>query len=179
MAPNKSISCRSGASLPSPGSSLPITLGRSAFISSSHSINLQMLTSASRHFTDEEKKDTFVRVVAPAFAMGISLEREAPGPAPVHSPLSLYASLISLGTTLSHTLEKKEPARKAYIHVVQTSGYNTNEATGATVRVSAEGAGELLLKEGDGVYVLGLPGSELKVGIVGESVAEVLLFEME
>ncbi|ETW79271.1 hypothetical protein HETIRDRAFT_478683 [Heterobasidion irregulare TC 32-1] len=132
-----------------------------------------------RHFTDEEKKDTFVRVVAPAFAPGISLEREAPGPAPVHSPLSLYASLISPGRTLSHRLEKKGPARKAYIHVVQTSGYNTNEATGATVRVSAEGAGELLLKEGDGVYVLGLPGSELKVGNVGESVAEVLLFEME
>ncbi|THH10566.1 hypothetical protein EW146_g8333 [Bondarzewia mesenterica] len=130
-----------------------------------------------RHFTDEEKKDNFLRVVAPASAPGISLEREAPGPAPVHSPLSLYASLISPGTMLPYALEKTGASRKAYIHVVQTSGYNTQRAGGATVRVSA-GTREFVLREGDGLYVSGQPGSHLTIENAGDRVAEVLLFEM-
>ena len=50
-----------------------------------------------RHFTDEEKKDRWAHVVAPIRASGVVEKREASGPAPVHSPLDLYATLLSQG----------------------------------------------------------------------------------
>lgn len=83
-----------------------------------------------------------------------------------------------------------------YVHVVQTSGYNTGAAGGNTVRISSDhqdageekdgeggkekGKGkEVVLREGDGVFVWGRMGCEVKVENVGEGVAEVLLFEMD
>lgn len=81
-----------------------------------------------------------------------------------------------------------------YLHVVQTSGYNTGAAGGNTVRISStqeageeksgeeggeKGKGEVVLREGDGVFVWGKVGCEVKVENVGEGVAEVLLFEMD
>jgi len=127
-----------------------------------------------RHFTDEEKKDKFVRIVAPIDEEGVSAKREALGPAPVHSPLTLYASLLSPSVSLSHTLAN----RKAYLHVVQTSGYNTGKASGATVKLGGQGS-EIEVREGDGVYIMGDAGAELKIENVGGSVAEVLLFDLE
>ncbi|KAL4252893.1 pirin family protein [Abortiporus biennis] len=124
-----------------------------------------------RHFSDAEKKDKFVRVVAPANSEGVEEKREASGPAPVHSPLSLYASLLSPSTKLSHTLAN----RKAYIHVVQTSGYNPSKATGNAIKVN----GDVELKEGDGAYIAGDVGSQLSVENIGGGVAEVLLFDLE
>ncbi|KAI0796170.1 RmlC-like cupin domain-containing protein [Abortiporus biennis] len=124
-----------------------------------------------RHFSDAEKKDKFVKVVAPANSAGVEEKREAPGPAPVHCPLSLYASLLSPSTKLSHTLAN----RKAYIHVVQTSGYNPSKATGNTIKVN----GDVELKEGDGAYIAGDVGSQLSVENIGGGVAEVLLFDLE
>jgi len=133
-----------------------------------------------RHFTDAEKKDTFARVVAPIGGDGVSSSREDSGPAPVHSPLTLFVTLLSPSISLKHTfLEGPTKERKGYIHVVQTSGYNTKAATGATVKVTGEGGAELELKEGDGAYILGESGKELKVENVGEKVAEVLLFDLE
>ncbi|KAI0058263.1 pirin domain-containing protein [Artomyces pyxidatus] len=131
-----------------------------------------------RHFTDEEKKDAFVPIVAPASSPKVSTEREAPGPAPVHAPLSLHATLLSPGRTLDHALQTNGQ-RKAYVHVVQTSGYNTGKATGASIKVSAQGGESVTLREGDGLYVVATPGSVLSVGNVGDKVAEVLLFEMD
>ncbi|KAI0064039.1 pirin domain-containing protein [Artomyces pyxidatus] len=131
-----------------------------------------------RHFTDEEKKDTFVPIVAPANSPNVSHDREAAGPAPVHAPLSMHATLLSPGRTLDHALQTSGQ-RKAYVHVVQTSGYNTGESAGAEVKVSAEGAEGVTLREGDGVYIVAAPGSVLSVGNAGEKVAEVLLFEMD
>lgn len=101
------------------------------------------------------------------------------------TPLNLFATLISPRTTLSHTFltTPDVKARKAYIHVVQTSGYNTKAATGASVKVSGLGDDgkplEVLLKEGDGAYIFGEAGKEMKVENVGDKVAEVLLFDME
>lgn len=70
-----------------------------------------------------------------------------------------------------------------YIHVVQTSGYNTKAAGGNTVRVSSKDNGSegegVVLREGDGVFVSGKVGVEVRVENVGEGVAEVLLFEMD
>ena len=138
-----------------------------------------LLFYSTRHFTDEEKKDNWVRLVAPADAPGVVSDREGSGPAPVHSPLSLHASLISSGTTLPYTLAHASTVRKAYVHVAQTSGYNSKEASGASVQVSAEGADKVVLREGDGLYIVGQPGKELSVSNIGDSVAEVLLFEMD
>lgn len=134
----------------------------------------------SRHFTDDEKKDTFVRIVAPVDADDVIEERETTGPAPVHSPLTLFASLISPGTTLAHTfLDGPDPYRKGYIHVVQTSGYNPSTPSGATVRVSDGKGKEALLKEGDGSYIQAESGDTLTVENIGDKVAEILLFDME
>jgi hypothetical protein len=131
-----------------------------------------------RNFTDEEKKDKWVRVVAPIDAEGVSSAREGTGPTPVHSPLSLYATLLSPSNTLTHTT----PTSKAYIHVIQSSGYNPEKATGATIRVSSgDGSNALVLKEGDGVYVyMQKDGQrELQVANEGDRAAEVLLFDVD
>jgi quercetin 2,3-dioxygenase len=128
-----------------------------------------------RHFSDEEKKDAWVNVVAPSTDKSISLSREASGPAPVHSPLALFATLLSTGKSLTHTNVRS----KAYLHVVQTSGYNTGAATGATVQVTVGGGEKTVLREGDGVYVHLPPGTEIQVENTGDRTAEVMLFDLE
>lgn len=70
------------------------------------------------------------------------------------------------------------PQRKAYIHVVQTSGYNPTAANGASIRISGDGE-ELTLKEGDGAFIHGEAEKELKVENIGDSTAEILLFDVE
>lgn len=132
------------------------------------------------HFTDEEKKDSWVRIVAPAGSPNVSEAREASGPAPVHSHLSLYATLLSPSSALPHTFptEGDEPLRKVYVHIVQRSGYNTGEASGARVKLVG-GDTEVELREGDGAYIMGEAGNEMKVENVGDRLAEVLLFDIE
>lgn len=136
-----------------------------------------------RHFSDEEKKDKWVRIVAPIDTEGVSAEREGEGPTPVQSPVTLYASLISPGTTLTHTFQANKTARltkrKAYVHVVQTSGYNPAESKGASVKIAGDEGKETILKEGDGVYLVGETGKDMTVTNVGDGVAEVLLFDLE
>lgn len=107
-------------------------------------------------------------------------EREALGPAPVHAPVSLYATLLSPSSTVSHTFPKpgaSETSRKAYIHVIQTSGYNKGVAKsdGAKIRLN----GGLELGEGDGSFALGAEGEVIEVENVGSGVAEVLVFDIE
>jgi hypothetical protein len=132
-----------------------------------------------RHFTDAEKTDTWVPVVAPIGAGGVSASREGTGAAPVQSPLTLYATLLSPSKSLSHTFPSgRATSRKAYVHVIQTSGYNAEAATGATVKVAGHGA-EVELKEGDGGYIYGEAGKEITVANVGDKVAELLLFDLE
>ncbi|GBE86338.1 pirin domain-containing protein [Sparassis crispa] len=134
-----------------------------------------------RYFSDEEKKDKWVLVVAPAEAEGVVEERHASGPAPVHSPLSLYATLLSPSASLSHTFSPEVAgSRKAYIHVAQTSGYNpTKTPGGTTVRVAGSDGATAELREGDGAYVMGEAGKELKFENVGDRVAEIVLFDLE
>ncbi|EJD07579.1 Pirin-domain-containing protein [Fomitiporia mediterranea MF3/22] len=151
-----------------------------------------------RHFTDEEKKDTWCRVVAPVGAEGVLSEvrdgdGDGKGPAPVQSPVTLFASLLSPGTKLPSAFPEKvystnkdaeTSLRKKYIHVVQTSGYNPNDSAGASVRVASgekdKGAvEEVFLREGDGAYIFGEKGKVLEVENVGDRVAEVLLFDVE
>lgn len=144
----------------------------------SNASNLRIPCPAYRHFTDAEKQDTLVRIVAPLKSDGVSVQREGTGPTPIHAQLSAYASIISPSSTVTHTfslpVEGKEE-RKAYIHVIQTSGYNTGRAQGAKVRLN----GGLELGEGDGAFVSAKETDKLEVENVGEGSVEIVLFEME
>ncbi|EIW58322.1 pirin domain-containing protein [Trametes versicolor FP-101664 SS1] len=132
-----------------------------------------------RHFTDEEKKDQWAHIVAPVNAPGVLEKREASGPAPVHSPLDLFATILSPGKSLGHTFKSGSAARKGYVHVIQTSGYNPKEASGARVRVLGAEGGPVDLREGDGAYIMATPGEEVTVENAGETAAEVVFFDME
>ncbi|KAL0066058.1 hypothetical protein AAF712_006886 [Marasmius tenuissimus] len=124
-----------------------------------------------RHFSDEEKKDKFVRVVAPVDAEGVHKDqREGEGPAPVQSPLTMYATLLSPGKVLTVQMEGK----KGYVHVIMTSGYKEGKAEGASIKV----VDKEVLREGDGAYLKQDSGDEVVVENVGDRVAEVLLFDI-
>ncbi|KAJ7173423.1 RmlC-like cupin domain-containing protein [Mycena filopes] len=130
-----------------------------------------------RHFTDAEKRDVWACVVAPVGAEGVQKDnREGTGPAPVQSSLTLYATLLSDGKSLRQTIK----GSKGYIHVVQTSGFNTKAASSATIKVVSGAGVGTVLKEGDGAYLhFDNGGSELVVESVGDKTAEVLLFDIE
>ena len=131
-----------------------------------------------RKFTEAEKTNTLVPVVAPVGSEGITEDREAHGPTPVHSPLYMFATILEPGKTVKHTLKKsKDEAelRKGYIHVIQTSGYNKGTATGNTVSLNDE----LKLAEGDGAFITGPEGGEITILNVGSSSAELLLFDLD
>jgi len=131
-----------------------------------------------RHFSDEEKTDKWVRVVAPVGAEGVVASREGEGPAPVQSPLTMYATLLGPGRSLSRSLG----GRKGYVHVVQTSGYREGKGEGASVIVKEKGPGgePLTLREGDGAYVfVGGSGNALEVENDGDRVAEILVFDLD
>ncbi|KAF8586446.1 pirin domain-containing protein [Ramaria rubella] len=131
-----------------------------------------------RHFTDEEKKDKLVRVVAPVKAEGVLPDREGSGPAPVQSPVTLYATLLSPSASVTHTFSSPGEGakkRRGYVHVIQTSGYNTGKSSGASVQLN----GGLQLAEGDGTFAVVAEGDKIEVKNVGDRVAEVLLFDLE
>lgn len=131
------------------------------------------------HFSDEEKKDTLLRVVAPIKAAGVSADRNTAGPAPVQSPVTLYASLLSPSVSVSHKFGKPGQSttrRRGYLHVVQTSGYNTGKASGATVQINN---GEVSLSEGDGLYIIAAEGDQVDIKNVGDKTAELLLFDLD
>ncbi|TFK25134.1 pirin domain-containing protein [Coprinopsis marcescibilis] len=131
-----------------------------------------------RHFSDEEKKDKWARVVAPAWEEDVkaSVRDGTSGPAPVNSALTLYATILSPGQSLSRLLSGK----KAYVHVVQTSGYNGGEAKGASVRFSGNAGSELELREGDGAYIkVNTQGAVMEVANTGDRKAEVLVFDLD
>lgn len=71
--------------------------------------------------------------------------------------------------------------RKIYIHLPQASGYNPSSPGGAKVRVMGDGEVETILREGDGAYVWGEGGKELRVENISDDgkVAEVLLFDLQ
>ncbi|KAI0742026.1 RmlC-like cupin [Daedaleopsis nitida] len=139
-----------------------------------------------RRFSDAEKRDRWVRVVAPVGAEGTSDERDATGPAPIDSPVTMFATMLSPGTSVAHTFvadgqELEGKVRKGFIQLAQASGYNAGDGAGAHVRVVGTEGDVVELREGDGAYVIAASGEELTVTNVGSEgkVAEVLLFDME
>ncbi|KAJ7173398.1 RmlC-like cupin domain-containing protein [Mycena filopes] len=129
-----------------------------------------------RRFTDEEKRDAWVRVVAPVNAEGVQKDaRVGTGPAPVQSALTMYATLLTEGSSVSREMV----GVKGYVQVIQTSGFNDKAATGATVKIIGASGVEAHLKEGDGAYLHFTDGGKLKVENIGDRTAEVLLFDLE
>ncbi|KAF8888676.1 RmlC-like cupin domain-containing protein, partial [Mucidula mucida] len=122
-----------------------------------------------RHYSDASKTDQFVKVVAPVDTHGVSEMREGDGPAPVHSSLTMYATLLSQGKSLTQEMKGK----KGYVHVVMRSGCNTGVAQGASVKVNGE-----VLREGDGAYLF-IGEGKVDVENVGDSTAEMRLFYLE
>ncbi|KAL7413813.1 pirin domain-containing protein [Mrakia frigida] len=134
-----------------------------------------------RHVTDAEKRQGLVKVVGPNGTEGVSEERETKGPAPVHADLHLFATLLPAASTVYHTfqtpLSNPKSLRKAYIHVVQTSGFNLKESLASGARVKLNG--DLELGEGDGAFITGgKAGMEFALENVGKGEAEVLVFDM-
>ena len=129
-----------------------------------------------QHFTDEEKTDKWAKVVASVWADGIKHTREGEGPAPVQSALILYASILGTGKALSRFLEGK----KAYA-CYSDECYNERQATGASVKFSTKGGGEVELSDGDRVYVdpAKKNGAILEVENVGDRAAELVVFDLE
>jgi len=130
------------------------------------------------HFTEEEKQDKWALLVAPVGTDGVTTDREGDGPAPIQSDVALWATLLSPKRTVSRTMPSSDGERKAYMQVVQTSGFNEGRARGAHVRVEI-GNRSVEMKEGDGAFVHAAPKEELRMTNLGNSVAEVLLFDVD
>ncbi|KAG9075835.1 hypothetical protein FS749_012461, partial [Ceratobasidium sp. UAMH 11750] len=85
---------------------------------------------------------------------------------------------MSRNKTLSHQYTPEawpgSLLRRAYVHVAQTSGYNTGEAAGATVLLN----GQSKLREGDGAFIHVADGDHLlDIANIGDRDAEVLVFD--
>jgi hypothetical protein len=109
---------------------------------------------------------------------GVSGEKNDVGPAPVQSPLTLYATILGKGKKL----EKTMCGKKGYVHVLQTRGYNSGKGDGASIRIIGGGFAEdeLLLREGDGAYLsVGKPGTSFYIENTGSVTAEILLLDLE
>lgn len=123
-----------------------------------------------RKFTDEMKTDKLVRIME-------SVDRhsgkdEESEPIPMHADLSMSASILSPGKSVTHELVK-DGQRKVYLHVVM-SEKKQPKSGGAKIKV-----GDVELGEGDGAFVTGASGpGKIDVESVGEKAAEFLLFDM-
>jgi hypothetical protein len=96
----------------------------------------------------------------------------------VQSQVWLFAAILSPGKSVVHHLLKSAngaPKRKAYLHVIQTSGYNDGKATGNLLKVN----GDLYLSEGDGAFAQGPDGEAITIENVGDGDAEVLVFDLD
>jgi len=125
-----------------------------------------------RHFTDAEKRDNLLRIVAPAGSPGVNVQREASGPTPIHSALSVYQSILSPGKSVTHNVSRSNA--KVYVHLIQTSGYNTGPATGASVEFAGT-----TIREGDGAFVWASKEGELTFNNTGSKDAEFLVFDVD
>ncbi|TFY81109.1 hypothetical protein EWM64_g2907 [Hericium alpestre] len=133
-----------------------------------------------RHFSDDEKTNNWVQVVAPANADGVSLQRDGIGPAPVHSYVSLWATVLLPGAKLSRKFPSfgAGPKKKAYLQIVQNSGFNQGQARGGSAVLEID-QHKAVFREGDGAFVYGEEGSELQVENTGKTAVEILRFDVQ
>ncbi|KAJ9108589.1 hypothetical protein QFC19_002305 [Naganishia cerealis] len=152
-----------------------------------------------RHFSDAEKQNKLVQVVGPIGAENVINEREAKGPAPVHSHIAMFSTLLDPGNKVTHyvtepyhNLTPKLPltpatdassdgSKKVYIHVVQTTKYNPRASLTNADAPRIKVNDDLVVGEGDGAFVTGIKANDqgLTLENVGGGQAEVVLFEMD
>lgn len=134
-------------------------------------------------YTDAEKHNTLIPVVADINSSPTSTltdSRSGSGPTPIHSHLTMYASILSPSSSVSHTFEQP----KGYLHLImRKSGYRApgakiGGAGGPKVSVKVGEKEEVQLEEGDGVYFDQVKGESVKVTSVGEGEAEFVLFDL-
>ncbi|KAG9013311.1 hypothetical protein FRB93_000834 [Tulasnella sp. JGI-2019a] len=122
--------------------------------------------------------DRLLTIVAPVGQDGVNEERKGSGPTPIHSHESLNATILTPGKSITYTFpiaEKSLGGRKGYVHLIQTSGYNTGAAMGKKIRLG-EG---LELAEGDRSFVYGAAGKQLEIENVESTNAELLVFVIQ
>ncbi|KAG6911404.1 hypothetical protein DXG01_016501 [Tephrocybe rancida] len=125
-----------------------------------------------RNFSDEEKKNQWVRIVAPVGDEDVLETHGGTGPTPIHTKLTLYATLVDRGQKLRQSLS----GSKGFVQVVQRTGYNVGKAVGSVVRIGGKGGEELELREGDSAYIaVNDRGATFELENVGESTAEPVL----
>jgi redox-sensitive bicupin YhaK (pirin superfamily) len=123
-----------------------------------------------RKFTDEMKADKFVRIMEDQKRhSGKDAEDQ---PIPLHADLSMDASILSPGKSVTHEFVA-EGKRNVFVHLVM-SGKKQPKTGGAKIRV-----GDVELGEGDGAYITNATGpGKIEVESVGDKPAEFLLFDM-
>lgn len=107
--------------------------------------------------------------------------------AQIHAALHTLTALLSPGKSITHTVLPAlngRPGKKLYIHLPQTSGYNTKAASvikgGPRLQLVASSGGEVAMGEGDGVFVRGAKtGETIEITNAGEGRGEVIIFEMD
>lgn len=123
-----------------------------------------------RKYTDEMKQDKLLRIME-------SVDRHSgrdteTDPIPMHADVSMSASILSPGKSVTHEFVE-EGARKVYLHVVMTDRTQPNTG-GAKISVGGQELGE-----GDGAFVHGATGpGKVSIESVGSKPAEFLLFDM-
>lgn len=123
-----------------------------------------------RKFTDEMKQDNLVRIIESTDRhSGADGEND---PIPAHADLSMSASILSPGKSVTHDLVA-EGERKVFVQLVM-SGRTQPKSGGAKIKV-----GDVELGEGDGAFIEGAKGpGQITVESVGDRSAEFLLFDM-
>lgn len=115
-------------------------------------------------FSDEEKTDKLCRIME-------ATERTSKGAIPLDADLSMDASILSPGKSVTHELVK-DGARKVYAQVIMTARTQPKDG-GAKIVI-----GDTTLGEGDGAYIDVSGPGKIEIKSVGNKPAEFLLFDM-
>jgi len=118
-------------------------------------------------FTDEDKTDKLCKIME-----SVDRHGDSDPTIPMHADLSMSASILSPGKSVTHDLVADGP-RNVYLHVVMTDRKQPKTG-GAKIKVQG-----VELGEGDGAFVTGAKGpGKIEVESVGEKPAEFLMFDM-
>lgn len=133
-----------------------------------------------RHFSDSEKLDKIIRIVAPPRDASVTDEREGPGPIPIHADIRVSAGLLTPGNQVSHVTGSS--TTKTLLHSIMKSGYrkpDENAIKGGAKLTVSSGDQHAELEEGDSLFIEGKLKEDLLIDSGGGKNAEFLLFEME
>lgn len=132
-----------------------------------------------REFSDQDKTDKIVTIVAPVEDADVVDERNANGPAPVHSNLRVHASILTPSKSIP--FHAKSNSNKILVHNIMRSGYRKpaeKAIQGGAVLDITSGTEHCTLEEGDSLFIDSKLESPLEIASKGPKQAEFLIFEM-